>query len=96
MAHISEILSLTRFDSASEHKKERKDNKQQKHYSAVRVQTKAESITQTAPHAEALVSQEIERRKGGDRRLDNNQRNKRFDLRNKKDRRKSTSISITA
>jgi len=96
MAHISEILSLTRFDSSSEHKKERKDHKQQKHYSVVKVSPKTENFTAITPHSEALISHEIERRKGGDRRLNNNQRNKRFDLRSKKERRKSTSISITA
>lgn len=89
MEKISEILSLSHFDSAS-----RQENKQRKFYGAIRKLPKAES--DIPPDLESSDWQEEDRRQGDERRLLEIERNKRFEYRNKKDRRKSKSISITA
>lgn len=87
MKNISEILSLARFDHSSD--------KNAKYYGAVKKQHKK-------PHQTDNVVindnewQDHDRREGTDRRSSDSQRNKRFELRNKNDRRKAKSISITA
>ena len=96
MAHISEILSLARFDSSADQNKDNKSTKHYKYYGAVRKLPKESSDNDDDNLISEDVWQEHDRREGEDRRSTGKKRNKRFELRNKNDRRKTKSLSIKA
>lgn len=91
MDKISEILSLNSFDAASGN-----EYKQRKFYGAVKKLPDKETKNNEGTDIEPSEWQEEDRRMGEERRLLKAERNKRFEYRKKRDRRKSKSVSITA